>query len=53
MLSLFLAAFGATGTLTEALEADAMVAEVLRAQGRLSGKISRWRVASLRIRLRC
>lgn len=35
MLSLFLAAFGATGTSTEALEADAMVAEVLRARGRL------------------
>lgn len=35
MLSLFLAVFGATGTSTEALEADAMVAEVLRARGRL------------------
>ena len=35
MLSLFLAAFGATGTSMEALEADAMVAEVLRARGRL------------------
>ena len=35
MLSLFLAAFGETGISTEALEADTMVAEVLRAQGRL------------------
>ena len=35
MLSLFLAAFGVTGTLMEALEADVMVAEVLRARGRL------------------